>query len=183
MMRAPVMSIRTIGLFIGLLALLVATIALPGGAGAQTTPNVVIPVTGKLEDGTSFKGKIVNPEVIYRESTDSLRISGILRYKNDAGETVRQEFNTGLKLSQLGVGTRVHQDPDNCRILILNIGRIHLDLLGLVVNIAPIHIDVTAVPGAGNLLGNLLCAVAGLLDPSDDLAAFLQDLLTRLFRV
>ena len=107
-MRAPVLSIRTIGLFIGLLALLVATIALPGGAGAQTTPNVVIPVTGKLEDGTSFRGKIFNPEVVYRESTDSLRISGILRYKNDAGETVRQGFNTGLKLRQVGVGTRVH---------------------------------------------------------------------------
>lgn len=39
-------------------------------------------------------------------------------------------------------------------------------MLGLVVNIEPISIDITAAPGAGNLLGNLLCAVAGLLEPS-----------------
>ena len=26
------------------------------------------------------------------------------------------------------------------------------------------HLNITAVPGAGELLGNLLCAVAGLLD-------------------
>jgi hypothetical protein len=52
------------------------------------------------------------------------------------------------------------------------------------VNIEPISIDITAVPGAGNLLlGNLPCAVAGLLDPSSALADFLDDLLGRLFRV
>jgi hypothetical protein len=55
----------------------------------------------------------------------------------------------------------------------------------LVVNIAPIHIDVTAVPGAGNLLGNLLCAIAGLLDQTNgtDLATFLNNLLAKLFTV
>jgi hypothetical protein len=42
---------------------------------------------------------------------------------------------------------------------------------------------VTAVPGAGNLLGNLLCAVAGLLDPNTFLADFLNQLLGRLFTV
>ena len=59
----------------------------------------------------------------------------------------------------------------------------HLDLLGLVVDLAPIHLDVTAVPGAGNLLGNLLCAVAGLLDPNTFLADFLNQLLGILFKV
>ncbi len=51
-----------------------------------------------------------------------------------------------------------------CPILVLDIGAIHLDLLGLVVDLAPISLDITAVPGAGNLLGNLLCAVANLLN-------------------
>jgi hypothetical protein len=176
MLRAPALSIRTVGLFIGLLALLVATIALPGGAGAQTTSRVVVPVRGELEDGSSFRGRMINPDVIYRESTDSLRISGILAgtvtQADGTTERVRQQFNTGI---------RVHQDPDNCNILFLRIGRIHLDLLGLVVVIEPIEIDVTAVPGPGNLLGNLLCAVAGLLDPNGPLADFLDDLLAALF--
>jgi hypothetical protein len=63
-----------------------------------------------------------------------------------------------------------------CGILDLDIGAIHLDLLGLVVDLAPIHLDITALGGAGNLLGNLLCAVAGLLDPG----GFLIDLLNTL---
>ena len=44
-------------------------------------------------------------------------------------------------------------------------------------------LDITAVPGAGNLLGNLLCAIAGLLDggsPLGGLAALLNNLLAAL---
>jgi hypothetical protein len=47
-----------------------------------------------------------------------------------------------------------------CPILILDIGAIHLDLLGLVVDLAPISFDITTKSGAGNLL----CAVANLLN-------------------
>ena len=35
---------------------------------------------------------------------------------------------------------------------------------GAVVGVIGVSLDITAVPGPGNLLGNLLCAVAGLLD-------------------
>lgn len=51
-----------------------------------------------------------------------------------------------------------------CTILTLDLGPLHLDVLGLVVDLNQVELDITAVPGAGNLLGNLLCAVAGLLD-------------------
>jgi hypothetical protein len=33
-----------------------------------------------------------------------------------------------------------------------------------VVNLNQVHLNITARPGAGNLLDNLLCAVTGLLD-------------------
>jgi hypothetical protein len=52
----------------------------------------------------------------------------------------------------------------SCQILDLTLGPLHLDLLGLVVDLSQVDLDITAVPGAGNLLGNLLCAIAGLLD-------------------
>ena len=52
----------------------------------------------------------------------------------------------------------------SCEILDLVIGPISLDLLGLVVTTNQIELNITAVPGTGNLLGNLLCSVAGLLD-------------------
>ena len=51
-----------------------------------------------------------------------------------------------------------------CDVLDLVLGPLHLDLLGLVVDLNQVHLQITAEQGPGNLLGNLLCAVAGLLD-------------------
>ena len=75
------------------------------------------------------------------------------------------------------------QANDACTILDLDLGPLHLDLLGLVVDLNEVQLDITAVPGAGNLLGNLLCAVAGLLDrdgPLQGIGALLNRLLTGL---
>ncbi len=183
MLRAPAISVRMVALFLGLLAMLAVTVAFPGAARAQTS-KVVVPVEGKILDGGTFKGKMVNPDFRYvnTDRYDGLKVSGLLRgtatKPNGVTKTVSQEFDTRATLTQ-GTGDRAA----SCKILELDIGRINLDLLGLVVNIAPISIDITAVPGAGNLLGNLLCAVAGLLDPSSALADFLDDLLGRLFRI
>jgi hypothetical protein len=54
--------------------------------------------------------------------------------------------------------------PSQCTILHLDIQPIFLNLLGLQLTTSEITLDLTAVRGPGNLLGNLLCAVAGLLD-------------------
>jgi hypothetical protein len=51
-----------------------------------------------------------------------------------------------------------------CPILNLSLGPINLDLLGLNVDTSPICLDITAVPGSGALLGNLLCGIANLLN-------------------
>jgi hypothetical protein len=51
-----------------------------------------------------------------------------------------------------------------CQILDLRIQPIDLNLLGLKVHLDAVHLNITAQSGPGNLLGNLLCAVAGLLD-------------------
>jgi hypothetical protein len=61
-----------------------------------------------------------------------------------------------------------------CPILHLTLGPLDLDLLGLQVHLDRVVLNIDAQPGAGNLLGNLLCAVAGLLDGG------LQGLLGRL---
>lgn len=49
-------------------------------------------------------------------------------------------------------------------ILDLTIDGLFLDLLGLEVDLDEVHLDITANPGEGKLLGNLLEAVSGLLD-------------------
>ena len=64
-----------------------------------------------------------------------------------------------------------------CDILHLELGPLDLDLLGLVVHLNQIVLDIDAQSGAGNLLGNLLCAVVGLLDDPSGLARLLTDIL------
>jgi hypothetical protein len=70
-----------------------------------------------------------------------------------------------------------------CNILSLNLGPLHLDLLGLVIDLNPVILNITAQPGPGQLLGNLLCAVAHLLDNGGGLnwvSALLNQLLGNL---
>jgi len=52
----------------------------------------------------------------------------------------------------------------SCQILTLVLGPLHLNLLGIVVDLNQVVLNITAVTGNGNLLGNLLCAVANLLN-------------------
>jgi hypothetical protein len=68
--------------------------------------------------------------------------------------------------------------PTSCQILNLVIGPINLDLLGLTVTTNQITLNISAIPGAGNLLGNLLCDVANLLNsPTQNLASLLNQIL------
>ena len=71
--------------------------------------------------------------------------------------------------------------PDVCPILHLELGPLDLNLLGLRVQLNQVVLDVDAIPGPGNLLGNLLCAIAGLLDGSAS-NAILANLLTAVLR-
>jgi len=72
-------------------------------------------------------------------------------------------------------------------ILNLSLGPVDLDLLGLRVGLdncanGPVTVDITAQPGPGNLLGNLLGGVAHLLDnPSNPNA--LANLISRIVGV
>jgi hypothetical protein len=73
-----------------------------------------------------------------------------------------------------------------CPILHLELGPLDLNLLGLRVQLNQVVLDVTALRGPGNLLGNLLCAVAALLDGVDldsVLGGLLQNLIDALIRL
>lgn len=65
-----------------------------------------------------------------------------------------------------------------CPILSLVLGPLHLDLLGLVVDLNQINLSITAQGGNGNLLGNLLCAVANLLNGTGTINTTLSALLS-----
>jgi len=75
------------------------------------------------------------------------------------------------------------QATATCTILDLVLGPLHLDVLGLVIDLNQVHLLITAVPGAGNLLGNLLCSVANLPNGGgalSNLLTGLQDLLNQI---
>jgi hypothetical protein len=72
--------------------------------------------------------------------------------------------------------TIIEAQGQTCNVLTLDLGPLHLDLLGLVVDLNAIHLVIDAQQGSGNLLGNLLCAVANLLNPGGGLSGTLQQL-------
>lgn len=68
-----------------------------------------------------------------------------------------------------------------CNILNLSLGPVDLTLLGLNVHLdncanGPVTVDVTAQPGPGNLLGNLLCGLTHVLDSNANLGALARRL-------
>ena len=173
-----------------LLALASAFVFAPFTASAATKqkkPLKNMAVSGVLADGGTFKGKVSITKFGYDQTT-GLWVSGsVIGTATTADGTVHQDISqsfsqvhatltSGASAASSSSSTFAVTQQASCSILDLDIGAIHLDLLGLNVDLAPVHLDITAISGAGNLLGNLLCAVAGLLDPN----GFLTDLVNNL---
>ena len=157
--------IRRLTLMLTLVAM-VGLIAAPAvGAARPAQPAATdlngLPILGDI-DGTdnTFDGSvdITSLEIVNGVLTATGTVTGdVLNAAGDVvGSVTDLPFTTTADLT--------NPDGGKCDILQLNLGPIDLDLLGLVVNLSAIDLNVDAVPGAGNLLGNLLCAVAGLLD-------------------
>lgn len=140
-----------------------------------------VPVKGTLSDGGTFSGVLTITNLGYND-TAGLVASGVLKGGATAADgtktDVQQAFsNVELTLSgQSGTAAQGVVAQASCDILFLDLGPLNLDLLGLTVDLSQIVLDINAVPGAGNLLGNLLCAVVGLLDPGSGLLSFLENL-------
>jgi hypothetical protein len=127
-----------------------------------------IPVTGTLPGGGTFEGVLSITNLAIQNG--QLVADGVLTGTVTQAGVVTQitQTFTDIVLSLLNGGAA------RCDILNLDLGPLFLDLLGLEVDLSAISLDITAVRGAGNLLGNLLCAVAGLLDAGGPLAAIGQ---------
>ncbi|HEX8691317.1 MAG TPA: hypothetical protein VF746_02655 [Longimicrobium sp.] len=144
-------------------------------ARAPSTLLTDIPVTGALPGGGTFTGLLDITELGLDDG--QLVASGVLTGTATQAGVVTQivQTFTDIPLDLLGDGS----GGRSCKILTLDLGPLNLDLLGLVVDLSAISLDITAVPGPGNLLGNLLCAVAGLLDAGGAIGRIV-DLLDRI---
>lgn len=152
---------------------LVGTTSAQAVSGTQHGVSTVgaIPVSGTTADGGTFTGTLSNLTATSNGTVTSLTgtITGLYTDANGVTTPITDTFTATVD----SVGT-----DGSCSVLDLDLGPLHLDLLGLVVDLNAIHLDVTAVPGSGNLLGNLLCGVAGLLDQNGGgLAGLLNRLL------
>ncbi len=140
------------------LALLGLVVVAPAGAGAQTTnPLASIPIVGTGLGG-AFAGTfdITNFAVQNGQLVAQGLLSGTL---TDAAGVAHMVTDVALNLP-----VDLLQTTGSCTILHLVLGPIDLNLLGLHVTTNQIVIDITAEAGPGNLLGNLLCNIAHLLD-------------------
>lgn len=123
------------------------------------------PVKPEFEGGT-FDGYLKDAKVTVKRGGEAF-LSGTLQGTATAPSGATEEVNEQFEKAAADV---FKQDPNDvvaqeeCRILLLDIRPIFLDLLGLQINLSRVTLDITAVSGPGNLLGNLLCAIAGLLD-------------------
>jgi hypothetical protein len=170
-------------LFIAL-AMFGTTVGVPVGAETEKAQTVQtradsftdVPVRGRTDDGDRFRGTMEIRRFVARN--DEVQAVGFLsgRMRDADGDLIGRVTDKRVRMP-------VTAQNATCDILHLELGPLDLDLLGLVVHINRIVIDIDAVPGAGNLLGNLLCAIAGLLDPPDDVLANLLTAVAKILRL
>jgi hypothetical protein len=152
---------------------------------AKRNPFSGVPVSGTSADGNAFQGTM---DILGFINDNGLKAIGSLTgtitpatgpAQQVAGAIVLVPVNnaaapkaaTGFGGAE-SIGTQALRtngpsaQQASCPILNLHLGPLDLNLLGLTVHLNEVVLDITAVPGAGNLLGNLLCAVANLLNGS-----------------
>jgi hypothetical protein len=139
--------------------LLLATLILPLSSHAKdkTTQSLTSLVTGTIASGGTFTGLLnINNFTVQNGALTAIgTLSGTL---TDAlGNVIGTVSNIPVAIPVSGLQA-------SCPILSLNLGPLHLNLLGLVVDLNQVVLNVVAQSGAGNLLGNLLCAVSNLLN-------------------
>jgi hypothetical protein len=157
---------------------LAATLLAPVSAPAAST--LSLPIGGQVDGGGAFSGTFTLQRFALQNGQVVAvgQISGILRDSLGTATTVFKTASLPVSLSSGGVTTTAVSSPVSCEILHLELGPLDLDLLGLVVHLDRVVLDISAEPGSGNLLGNLLCAITGLLDsPGAKLVQLLNNLL------
>ena len=151
---------------------------LPSGAqAAKPNPFNGIPVSGTSPDGV-FSGTM---DVIgFANDAGVLKaiatINGTLTQTGGAAQQITNAvalvpvnvpasggFGGPSQLAAPGAPSP-QQVAGSCSILHLDLGPLDLNLLGLIVHLDEVVLDVSAQPGNGNLLGNLLCAITNLLN-------------------
>jgi hypothetical protein len=139
---------------------------LPPGSG------LTIPLTGTFTDALGGTGHFVGTFSVQRFAQDNNQIVAVGTLTGTLTDSVGAVLGSIVRTISLILNSAATQA--SCEILHLELGPLDLNLLGLVVHLDKVVLDITAVPGAGNLLGNLLCAIANLLNAGGALAQIIN---------
>jgi hypothetical protein len=174
----------------GILAavLCAAMMTVPTAAAAQQPKKgLPLPIVGTVAGGAgTFAGTFTLQRFAVATIGDVQTVTAVGRLTGtltNAGESTGSVVNRIVALpvtvQQPGTGASDVQIQQQavCDILHLELGPLDLDLLGLVVHLNLVVLDIDAESGPGNLLGNLLCAVVGLLDNPSGLSQTLNQIL------
>jgi hypothetical protein len=163
-------------------ATLVCGLMAVGGTGiasAQTTPlTKKVQITGSK----GFSGTYTIDRFIAKG--DQLYAVGTLKGKLKGRNVTKDNVRIPATLASAAQSAQVPPIPNACQVLNLTLGPLNLNLLGLSVRTNQIDLRIEAIPGPGNLLGNLLCSITNLLNPGSNpvgqLAAALNAILALL---
>ena len=158
----------------GIAALGVLTVSpVASAAPPRATAPSSLDLTGTVAGGGTFAGTLTNLHFVNANGVLALtgNLTGTL---TDAlGNVIGSVTNTPITLPVGGA-----TPSGGCTILDLTLGPLHLDLLGLVVDLNQVHLTITGQTGNGQLLGNLLCGLANALNGGGGgLAGILNQLL------
>ena len=145
-------------------------------------------VTGTTNDGRDVTGKFTPRK--FQVVNKKLVAKGTLSGTITGGDKAPRKFHRSVSMPVQDVATgapaagggRMAPGPAlTCDILNLVLGPLDLNLLGLEIHLDTVVLDIVANP-AGGLLGDLLCAVANLLDGGllGNLLGQLADLLNQI---
>lgn len=160
----------------GLSSAVTSTAATTAAATAQTTSASPIHahVTGTTAKGGTLAGRFT-PTRFVKRPTRVVAVGSLVGTLTRAnGNTVHVDQTVRMPVrtvdfigKRTATGTRQAATvaaTGSCQIVDLVLGPLDLDLLGVVVHLNKVHLNITAQTGPGELLGNLLCAVANLLN-------------------
>ena len=154
--------------------------------GKSDLGKITSEVVGRTSEGDRVSGTFTPTRFVTRDGV--LYAKGFLQGKIHESDGTVTRFSGIKKMpvkkvnGQSATDARTASSAAACDILNLVLGPLDLDVLGLEIHLQRVVLDIVAVPGAGNLLGNLLCAVAGLLDGTP-LAGLLGQLSTLLNQI
>jgi hypothetical protein len=151
-----------------MLAVPVAAVA-ASGSGTTTTGTAVktlkrVAVSGTSRNGKKFTGHFTIDR--FTSKNGKAYAVGTLVGKVGNRHVTRQDVSIPVGVQRSGSATTAA----TCPILHLVLGPLNLNLLGLHVHLNQVVLDITATSGPGQLLGNLLCGVANLLNGQSLLA-------------